>query len=83
MIVNFTEKMKTFKVNFNESGIGSGDSGVVPYVGSYSVKPKVEAQILPTKEKRMLNDLEIQKIPFFNVGNTAGGSTVYIGGEIE
>ena len=53
------------------------------YEGDYIVTPKVSAQILETKQKVMTDDLTIMEIPFFNVSNTSGGSTVYIGKEIE
>lgn len=56
--------------------------GGEPYDGEYTVTPKVEAQTLPTKEKVMLDDVTVKAIPFFNVSNTSGGSTVYIGSEV-
>lgn len=71
----------------------SGLSGNVPgtlvfhvvheeYTGPYEVTPKVEAQTLPTKGKLMRSDVEVQKIPYFETSNTAGGSTVYIAKEM-
>lgn len=52
------------------------------YTGPYEVTPKVEAQTLPTKGKLMRSDVEVQKIPYFETSNTAGGSTVYIAKEM-
>lgn len=52
------------------------------YEGDYEVTPKVSEQTLPTAEKMMAEDLTVKSIPFFNVGNTSGGSTVYIGNEV-
>ena len=31
----------------------------------------------------MKDDVTVKKIPFYNVSNTAGGTTVYIGKEVE
>lgn len=56
---------------------------VEAYNGSYEVTPKTFSQTLETKEKYMNNNVSIRSIPYFDVGNTSGGSTVYIGTEIE
>lgn len=53
-----------------------------PYEGDYEVTPKVSEQKLPTAMKLLEEDVTIKSIPFFNVGNTSGGSTVYIAKEI-
>jgi hypothetical protein len=55
---------------------------VPEYQGEYNVTPKIVEQTLPTKEKLLLEDMTIKAIPFFNVSNTSGGSTVYIGKEV-
>jgi hypothetical protein len=52
------------------------------YQGDYEVTPKVEAQTLPTKDKVLIDDMTIKAIPFYNVSNTSGGNTVYIGSEV-
>lgn len=52
------------------------------YRGEYTVTPKVSGQVVPTKGKLLLDDMTINPIPFFNVSNTTGGSTVYIAKEI-
>lgn len=57
---------------------GSGDT----YKGDYTITPKVNAQQMPTKGKIMADDVTVKEIPFFNVSNTSGGSTVYIGKEV-
>ena len=49
------------------------------YEGEYAVIPKVTAQTLETENKLMLEDLTIKAIPYFEVSNLAGGSTVTIG----
>lgn len=55
---------------------------VTLYEGDYEVTPKVVGQTLPTAEKLLLDDVAIKAIPFYNVGNNSGGSTVYIGNEV-
>ena len=53
------------------------------YNGEYEVTPKSIEQSLKTKSKFMSDDVSVHAIPYFEVGNTAGGATVYIGGKIE
>ena len=55
---------------------------VPQYEGEYDVTPKVSEQTLPTAMKMLTEDVTIKSIPFFNVGNTSGGSTVYIANEV-
>lgn len=55
---------------------------VPKYEGTYDVTPKVEEQTLPTAEKFLEKDVTIKKIPYFEVSNTSGGDTVYIGNEV-
>lgn len=52
------------------------------YTGDYVVTPKVTEQTMPTKDKVLVDDMIIKSIPFFNVSNTSGGNTVYIGNEV-
>ena len=51
-----------------------------PYQGEYVVTPKVEAQTLPTKEKVLFEDVTVEAIPYAEVTNNSGGTTVNIGG---
>lgn len=53
--------------------------GVETYAGAYEFIPKVEAQVAETAEKYMESDLTVCAIPYYDVSNTTGGSTVYIG----
>lgn len=57
--------------------------GGKPYVGEYSITPKVEKQTILTKDRVMLDDVTVHAIPFFEVSNQAGGNTIYIAGEVE
>ena len=52
------------------------------YSGDYDVVPRVTEQTLPTKNKILIEDVIIKSIPYFDVSNTSGGSTVYIGEEV-
>ena len=56
--------------------------GGIEYEGSYEVTPKVDSQNLPTKNKVLVDDMTVKAIPFFNVSNISGGSTVFIGSEV-
>lgn len=58
-------------------------AGAEYYEGSYNVIPDLTVQRLATAEKLMRSDVTVQEIPYFDVGNTAGGSTVYIGTAAE
>lgn len=79
---DFLENELSIKVNLGEVHTVTEYIGGEKYEGEYAVTPKVEAQTLPTKEKVMVDDMTINAIPFFNVSNTSGGSTVYIGKEV-
>lgn len=60
--------------------IGRSSGGSAPlYAGPYEVTPIPEEQRLNTSGRLMTDDVTIKEIPYFDVGNTAGGSTVYIG----
>lgn len=52
------------------------------YDGSYVVTPSHAAQVLETKDKRMLDDVIVNWIPYWEVPNEHG-VTVYIGGSEE
>lgn len=56
--------------------------GGAEYTGEYSVTPKIyESQTLPTKNRRMNDDVKIHKIPTYEVSNASGGATLIIGNE--
>lgn len=77
-----SEENRTFGANLGEIQIVTKYVGGEPYEGDYSVTPKVDAQTMATKGKVMTDDVLIRSIPFFNVSNTSGGNTVYIGSEV-
>lgn len=49
------------------------------YEGEYEVTPRTVAQVLPTKEKNMKDNVTVKEIPFYEVDNLQNGKTVYIG----
>lgn len=49
------------------------------YSGPYAATPKKVEQTLPTKGKVLADDITVAKIPYFEVTNITGGTTVYIG----
>lgn len=54
------------------------------YDGTYEVTPSADnVQTLKTSQKFMNGDVVVSKIPYFDVSNESGGTTVYIGEEIE
>lgn len=66
-----------------ENGVGLTQSQGVAYTGTYEVTPSGKKTVLRTAQKTMRNDVTVHPIPYYEVSNTAGGNTVYIGGEIE
>lgn len=59
-----------------------GTGSVDPYEGAYVVIPKITDQTLDTERKLMMQDLLVKQIPFYDVSNAAGGSTIFIGSEV-
>lgn len=66
----------------------SGEFGVITvikdyeapiYDGDYIVTPRAWEQYLDTDHKVLINDVTVLEIPYTEVGNLAGGTTVSIG----
>ena len=69
--------VNSIKIGFNVGGT----SQIPPYEGEYEVTPKTyEEQVLPTRNKRMINNLTVKKIPQYEV-STDSGYTLIIGDE--
>lgn len=51
------------------------------YTGNYNVTPKIEQQVLETRDKLMSDDVTVKGIPFYEVSNPQGGTTFIIGGD--
>ena len=70
--------INTINIGFN---IGA-QSQAKPYEGEYEITPKTyDEQILPTKNKKMVDNLKVKKIPQYEVPNSAEGFTLIIGEE--
>ncbi len=93
--IQFDDSCMSFGANFSDDDLVEIETdfseltyvteyiGGDPYQGKYEVIPTVEEQILQTKEKVLADDIKILEIPYYDVSNTAGGSTVYIGRSLE
>lgn len=69
--------INTISIGFN---VGE-TSQTPPYTGEYEVIPKTyDEQVLPTRNKRMINNLTVKKIPQYEVSNDSG-YTLIIGDE--
>ena len=64
------------------NGIVKVDGSTDPFLGEYEVTPKVDAQTMPCAGKKMLKDVDIKALPFFETSNEAG-TTVYIAAEVD
>ena len=80
--VFFSESVQSFKTSFKEVQAITEYVGGEPYHGDYEITPKVNAQEMQTEGKIMLDNVKIKSIPFYNVSNTSGGSTVHIADEV-
>lgn len=80
--VKFSEVEQVIPLRFEsiqEVHSGRGDI----YDGSYMVIPSVEEQKLQTAQKMMTDDVTVKAIPYYDVSNASGGTTVYIADTIE
>lgn len=80
--VDFRTRNEQIKVDFKHLQVVSDNVGVDYYKGDYTVTPKVEKQEIATRKKFLTENVKIKEIPFFEVGNSEGGDTVYIGSEV-
>lgn len=70
--------VNTINIEFNMGA----QSQTPPYEGEYEITPKTyDEQILPTKNKKMVDNLKVKKIPQYEVSNSAEGYTLIIGEE--
>ncbi|MGM9763498.1 MAG: hypothetical protein ACI3ZQ_05725 [Candidatus Cryptobacteroides sp.] len=54
------------------------------YTGEYSVTPSADsAQTLETAQKYMGGNVTVEKIPYYEMDNPSGGTTIYIGSDGE
>lgn len=74
--VNFIQTECTFNTDFSEVFFIKTDD---VYEGDYNVIPRVYEQVLPTKDKLMLDDVTVEIIPLSKIINLQNGYTVTIG----
>ena len=48
------------------------------YSGEYIITPSIEGEVLETADKMLLEDVTIKPIPYAEVDNPSGGTTVNI-----
>lgn len=86
-LVGYLQGIKTLTGNLTvEGGSLTGTlSGTIigdvigPYEGEYTITPKAwEPEVLHTNGLKMLGDVVIQKIPYWETSNLSDGYTVYI-----
>lgn len=59
-------------------------SDAIPeYEGSYVVIPDTQSQTLETKDKRMVDDVLVREIPYYETTNQQNGITVYIANSLD
>lgn len=75
--LKFSEE-KPFRIGFSEINLLPGGGGGDPYEGNYAVTPSFSEQIMQTKNKTMLQNMNIHAIPVSETDNAAGGVTLSI-----
>ena len=83
MITVKVKDLDKVKVKVQGEVIIEDSSGMKTFEGPYVVTPKMAEQVLPTKQKKMRDDLTVEKVPVYEVTNSAGGTTVYIASEVN
>lgn len=63
------------------SGNVSIPVGYEHWEGKYEATPNISGYTLDTKDKVMYSDLTVKPIPYYEVSNTQGGTTIIIGEE--
>lgn len=54
------------------------------YGGEYEIVPKAfEAQVLPTSNRVLKEDVIVKEVPFYETSNDSDGITAYIGKDVE
>ena len=77
--VKFGSTNQTFRAEFTAFQVVTGANP--EYEGPTTVTPSGSAQTLPTAHKYLTDNIIVQEIKRWDVGNTSGGNTVYIGEE--
>lgn len=76
--VRFSVDLSSTDTTFNFAF--SGETALPEnYLGPYEVTPKGSEQELETENKYLTDNIVVREIKRWDVGNTSGGNTVYIG----
>lgn len=79
--IRSTEKADNANVKITNTIVEVDASPYKVYDGNYTVTPKSTEQELPTKAKRLEENIVILSIPTWETVNAQGGMTFYIGGK--
>ena len=82
MLLDVAEDVTTLVLD-EEGAVGTGGVKVEEYKGEYIVIPSSAEQKLATKQRFLTDDVTVTEIPYFETSNNSGGTTVFIGKEIE
>ena len=78
--VSFRKEERSMDVSFGENLVVEHITGGA-FDGPYEVTPKVDAQVLPTKQKYMKKDLTVLSVPYYEADNSKG-TTIFIASEV-
>nr|DAJ71669.1 MAG TPA: hypothetical protein [Caudoviricetes sp.] len=68
------------EIELRDVVVQAGGEAISVYEGAYEVTPRVNGPVvLPTKDKRMNDDVTVNAIPVSETDNEAGGVTLTIG----
>lgn len=82
--VNFKENTQKIPTTFKQIHTITTPPNAEIYDGIYEVVPKSNAvQTLQTAQKYMTKNVNVHKIPYYEIDNAAGGTTIYIGTDDE
>ena len=84
LCIDFDQPGK-FGLKFGEIQQINTPVGELPiYDGEYVIVPSVKTdRDLPTAHKFLTRDVVLKKVPYYEVDNTSGGTTIYIGSDEE
>lgn len=75
------ENTEEFNASLSENIIIVDEDAIPVYTGETEITPRTHSNILlDTKNKRLLSDINVLKVPYFETSNVSG-ITVYIGGD--
>jgi hypothetical protein len=73
-----TEEKANYYIYDNNAWINLNTGDIETYEGNYVITPSTTEQVLRTANKKLTDDLTIEKIPYAEVSNSSNGKTVTI-----